>query len=143
MYFSCNKVPLATQVVVIVYLYLERNNTFTSLGKRFFHLEILICPKLAMCSLLEKSFPLLPNRQVALALVPVAMDHCTSGPICSASSGAGVMTVGCPMGHEWTSHSAMLLCQAASQSEWVRRAYGRLRRQSNRRADNANTDFRI
>lgn len=96
-----------------------------------------------MCSLLEKSFPLLPSRQVALALVPVAMDHCTPGSICSASSGAGVMKVGCPIGHKWTSHSALLLRQAASLNEWARMCYGRLGRQSNRRADNANTDFRI
>lgn len=77
-----------------------------------------------MCSLLEKSFPLLPSRQVALALVPVAMDHCTPGSICSASSGAGVMKVGCPIGHKWTSHSALLLRQAASLSGLARAMVG-------------------
>lgn len=71
------------------------------------------------------------------------MGHCTPGPICSASSGAGVMRVGCPAGHKWTSHSALLLCQAALLSEWAGTGYGKLRREPNRRADNANTDFRI
>ena len=47
---------LATLVFFFFYLYLENNTTFTSLA------EILILPKLAMCSLLEKSFLLLTSK---------------------------------------------------------------------------------
>lgn len=55
---------------------------------------------------------------MALALIPIAVGHCTPGPNCSASSGAGGMRVGRPVGHKWIQQSAFSPAPG-SLTEWV------------------------